>query len=823
MGIIEAVVFALAVIDAGINLRTVTAGVREAMSPQSVDDLFLHSLREAVYRHKKDLIQFTESGHVDAVDVDEEKARAVLERVDPTVLPGSGLASLARELAPEFVPTIRLLGPKGNTEGLLSAVESVLHDSLQRFVSEIPLMDDAIYKEVALREMERDAAERKTQGEFRQSVQVSQSANTAHLVRIYETVAALRLAQEQVQKDPYLSDGVQNNESEWPGFNNPFRRHKAEDFSDPTLFSQLFAVPERYDKIRGEDHLILEGGRGCGKSMILKSLQTPVALQIEKGRLGGVSDLTLEESGIDFFGVYIKLAEGCFDDAVPDGIISEEAARQFFQHYFNMELLSSVVGALAQAREAGLIAVRRDEEQRVCEAVVGKLRLESGASTLDDLQALAISEKDEIQNFLGFRRMDIPYTYNGTTSYVHDFPEFFCVALTTLIKSLLNRRIYILLDEFENLFEFQQTVVNTIVKRRPKALTLKVAMRVRGLKSRSALNGEPIQIPRDYHVESLDLDPESKGYRDLLYEISERRLRAEDFAVISIQDLLPREVPFVELGGAGKVEELVASHYEGRGFSWEDMTPKDRTDRIGKIATALVFRERPSSHEPRFYSGFETLASLSSGIVSSFLELCRTSLYFAEAEGINIKSGQPIPPEVQNRAVYNASRSRLDVIPRNIEVTGPKINRLIRNLADVFREKLLYHPTEPEAARIGITNPALLEFDKYDDLWDVIEDAVRWSVFHELGSAGYEGRRRSISKTDEFVLNRMLAPVLRISHRARWRTLFKVEELNGLLQSETVDSVKALLLSKHSGRDLPSGPSLFDDPATPGGTQSSDS
>ena len=53
-----------------------------------------------------------------------------------------------------------------------------------------------------------------------------------------------------------------------------------------------------------------------------------------------------------------------------------------------------------------------------------------------------------------------------------------------------------------------------------------------------------------------------------------------------------------------------------------------------------------------------------------------------------------------------ASQASLDWIARNIENTGPAISRLILDLADVFREKLLKRASEPEAARIVITDPA---------------------------------------------------------------------------------------------------------------------
>lgn len=54
---------------------------------------------------------------------------------------------------------------------------------------------------------------------------------------------------------------------------NPFRRIRAEHIKDAETFAKLFAEPEiAHDALISPRPVILEGGRGSGKSMILKSL-----------------------------------------------------------------------------------------------------------------------------------------------------------------------------------------------------------------------------------------------------------------------------------------------------------------------------------------------------------------------------------------------------------------------------------------------------------------------------------------------------------------------------------------------------------------------
>jgi hypothetical protein len=101
-----------------------------------------------------------------------------------------------------------------------------------------------------------------------------------------------------------------------------------------------------------------------------------------------------------------------------------------------------------------------------------------------------------------------------------------------------------LLDEYENLSEFQQQVVNTLAKLRPLSLTLKIATRALGVKSVVDLQGEPIQRPRDYHVFELDYDPHDPDYRQLLEDIATKRLAEEGFSITSARKLLPDAPPF---------------------------------------------------------------------------------------------------------------------------------------------------------------------------------------------------------------------------------------------------------------------------------------
>lgn len=772
----------------------------------SADELFKECFKRSVKRNAKNLSIHTETKDPASVYVDDVSLDRVMVELEARTLPFADFDSLQirSKVAEYFANVVILEGHSLTQSDFHDKIEGVLDNALQDFISKLPFNNNQAYREVVLEHISKEVSEQQEQELHRLRTQEM-------LTTVLENLQELRELQETLlNESEYLRPELIQRESGWSGYRNPFRLLKAEDFDDPIVFSNLFEVPSRYDLIRGPESLILEGGRGCGKSMILKSLAASVALQLEaKLKSNGIA--TFAETELEYFGVYIKLARGCFDDARPDAVIDEAAATQFFQHYFNMELLKATIETLISCREQGTLQVR-DRDEKTLAAEIAKILGQShdDVESLQDLRDVARSQQRAIRDFLAFRRIGEDVQYKEGLTYVYDFPRDFCLVLTEHISDLSGKRVYFLLDEFENLAKFQQTVVNTIVKLRPEPLSIKVATRARGVKSEVDLNGEPIQVPRDYQVLPLDYDSSSGEYTSLLSSICERRLKAEGYSETNVRALLPSYEPYAEFGGEPVMLKQVSAQYEQRyGEVWNNVPLEKQRDYVEKWATTLIFRERHAKRYPKNYAGFSALATISSGIVSNFLDLCKNAFYLAEASGYQVREGEPIPRNIQNEAVYITSQVSLDWIPRNIPETGSIISRLVRDLADIFKKKLLNHNSEPEAARIAITDPARLRAQECMKLREVLEDAVRWSVFHDERSGSYLARHLSSERPEELVLNRILIPALKISHRYRWRTLFTVEDLAHLIDEDLVGMKKQQLVNRHSGRDLPIGPDLF--------------
>jgi hypothetical protein len=164
------------------------------------------------------------------------------------------------------------------------------------------------------------------------------------------------------------------------------------------------------------------------------------------------------------------------------------------------------------------------------------------------------------------------------------------------------------------------------------------------------------------------------------------------------------------------------------------------------------------------------------------------ALYRSEGEMISVKEGNPIPIEHQTWAAYVVSRAWLEKIPESYDLKGQgeRIYQFIVDIGDILRERLLFHPTEPECLSIALIDPTNLEKRGNHMLNDILSYAERESILYQRKeTSSYRPKQPYRPRSREYMLNRIYAPVLGLSYRARWgRNAFTTMELNALLDDQ---------------------------------------
>jgi len=207
----------------------------------------------------------------------------------------------------------------------------------------------------------------------------------------------------------------------------------------------------------------------------------------------------------------------------------------------------------------------------------------------------------------------------------------------------------------------------------------------------------------------------------------------------------------------------------------------------------------------KVYAGFDTYTYLSSGIIRVFLNLIGMAFYKAEGDGADVKKGEKISIEHQSWASRIISKGYLERIHKNIEayggINGEIMYQFVTDLGDVFRERLLFHQSEPETLSVSLSNPQGL--DSYANVKNLLCHGVKESIFYKREeTSSYRPKQTTGIRTKDYVLNRVYAPALEISHRARWgRCHFQVQELDGLLNPDKRASTKKTLQERQRSEE----------------------
>jgi len=566
---------------------------------------------------------------------------------------------------------------------------------------------------------------------------------------------------------------------------NPFLLAKAEDFNhNYDKLARLFQDSPEWSSIqRRTENVFIEGGRGTGKSMILRRLtaQASVAARRLQNRTVTLDDLTE-----DYFGVYVKLTRGYYEQFQEDEGVQAQTAQLLAQHELNVEIFDAFVETLRWLlRERVLLSLLHHTES-LTQDLAALFDHSPAVHSLEELQGVTVRfEQNQILSYYRKRAFREAAEYAGSARPTVSFLR----ALSQVFRSRLfpdrEVRLFLLIDEFESLLREQQVALNTVMKMRLPDVSFKIAVRRSGRKTSDTFTpGDPIQSPRDYGVVPLDYDVSCPHYSNLLEGIAVKRLQDAGYpGEKGIKAYLPGRTSSEEVNAADLQLELEALWRSGR----RKAAGMDK-EFVEKYTTAAVYRTLGRSGKRKEFSGFDQYVTLSSGVVSHFIELCKYAFYFALSDGLRLDQQAAIPFYLQTDAAYAVSQRLLESVEGNVPVVGSALATLVTDLGSVLRARLLKHPSEPEANRIVVVDFDSLSQEENRSLAQVIDAGVVWSVFHlEPVGEAYLPKSGARPPQAELIVNRIYCPALGISARARWRVQIRAAALRKLVDPHLRD------------------------------------
>lgn len=596
---------------------------------------------------------------------------------------------------------------------------------------------------------------------------------------------------------------------------NPFEKVTVEQFNDNyDLIAYLFAKPEQaiYNKLIGRENYIIVGGWGSGKTMMLKYL----GLETQIADIGADN---IRQS--DFIGLYIKVGRGSFKPFLKPGGDFKEGGEVLFGHYFNLLILEKTILLVIYGRDRGAFDISPEQESKLCERIESKfsfIRQEPKTGfkmqvpevrSLQEIRGKVADWRREIETFLNIRDLKENLLYETQLSIyptnVRTFLDEVIKEIRDTIPGLSQKRFYILLDECEQFSKGQQKVINTIIKQRLTTLVFKLATRPPDIQTIETIDAGIGLTDRECKHLYLDkeYDPTSASFRKLCREVAKKRLKKCGYPITDIDKILGKHAVEDEVQ-----KEDISSYLRDNYPSKARTLDRDKFQIIYKdFKVAAVFQILSKRGLKRKYAGFSTFVMLSSGIMVHFLELCRDLFNLSMGRYIiRDKLGKisfkqiPLPIEIQDRAAekisenfYRDIRGRAQSLrdsPVEIEFGG-KIQNTISVLGGIFREKLMTF-NEPEAARIEIPEGiSSLDSNPNNPIYQMFTTAIAISAFQEGNP--YMPQHIGGIRPPTYILNRILAPYLKISPRPRWRTEIRAELFNKILKVENNEFKKAVL------------------------------
>ena len=332
-----------------------------------------------------------------------------------------------------------------------------------------------------------------------------------------------------------------------------FSGYRAE-WLDERVF-ELFTEPSYFPQLTTSHPCFLEGGRGTGKTTVLRCLsyQGQAALRAAGSRGG---------EAWRFVGMYYRINTNRVRAFAGPELEAGTWVRMF-AHYLNLELCQAVVGFLQwHGRE-------RPDDPTIGEAALrsigAALRLEKPRNLnalSEGLKLAKVAFEASVNNVADDEGLPFLSVQGGPIDAlmreVKKLPQFSALPF------------FFLIDEYENLDGYQQRVANTLIKHCGELYSFKVGVRELGFRERSTLNQfEQLVAPADYRL--INISQELKGrFAEFAREVCEQRLRqvlGDGADVPKLEALLPELTAEkeAEVLGVLRAAEEVRQSLDGAG------------------------------------------------------------------------------------------------------------------------------------------------------------------------------------------------------------------------------------------------------------------
>lgn len=594
-----------------------------------------------------------------------------------------------------------------------------------------------------------------------------------------------------------------------------------------------FVVPRYFDKYDFFSTMPckIEGGRGCGKTMLLRYLS--YQSQFSKKRK------IVKDDDLKNIGLYWR-ADTQFLRQLDKRGISEDFWAKTFIHYFSLKVTIEIFKAV------DFIARTSKQFEHFSKILITELciydeSLDGELSTVkDNLERLRKKFELAISN---------PLLLEKVIFFPFDFVKSVNSEIQDKIPELKDTNFHVFIDEYENLLKYQQIIVNTSVKHSEPPVIFKIACKKNGMPFIETTGDEAIVLKHDFVAHDLD-DYISKEYNVFASEVLFSRLakaggennsiclsnidslheRRKDEYTRSILNKVRKMLPgkkqndlasdiFIKPVLRTKLENMLTQALDKKGekqLIFSDFI-RDDAKEASIVCVALLNRKstdptellhlldlhiagtktpfnewistnfigcylniiKRKRDENRLYCGFDTFISLSQGNLRHFLELCRTAF----SAGFHYDNSEfVISEEFQSFSASQTSAILFDEI-KSFKPYGAALHIFANRLGELFTlHQSKESQSEPEKNHFSITGGSTSLTSKEKLL---LNECEKWGVLSKVIAT--KTKTRQVINDYDWVLNPIYAPRFGISYRKKRKITFSNLDIQSLFSDDISD------------------------------------
>lgn len=598
-----------------------------------------------------------------------------------------------------------------------------------------------------------------------------------------------------------------------------------------------FVIPPFYDGLdllTAKKPRVIVGGRGCGKTSLLRYLCHQTQFSNKRSRI--------TEEDILNIGIYWKV-DTQFAKMLSKRGFEDESWNRAFEHLAVLEMSTEILKSLENIANSSFESFELNNLDCFDFSILSSFRNDVPAD-FTSLKKFIRREINYFQTWAGSIR---------TTKQPIFLPLKFVKELIIEIKTqndLFKDTDYLVyVDEYENLLVDQQRLINTWIKHSEMPLIFNLAMKPNSFLEKNTIGNESIAETHDYREYNLEDFYQKINFEVFAAEILFLRLwkndntfkipilpeelrstendvlnkrksdsykrrvlnAAKDFLPSTSIDEMSKDVFTDDIlynrlkdlilraiknnNHKGNVEDFLVPEFPqasiiipallNRATSTEEVLKEIEKLTSGKknkffgttnwvhnnLFGCLLLIYEPLGRSCPIYSGFEAFCLMSRTNLRHFLELCYKSIA-NELLNSNKKALRTISIRSQAEASKQASSTFLREV-KNFGNDGNKLHTFVLRLGTYF-SYAHKKPTqsEPEQNHFSISG------NRSNELNIFLSDAVKWSVLYESKITKQKGGENKAESEDfEYILNPIYAPYFHISYRKKRSVQFRSDEI----------------------------------------------